>query len=617
MLSASFNNVNYIHYLKSKLTPSVEDAIISNWHRYLKKTVTEKPEHICHDEHILVGFGIVEDSIITLDQQELDSLVCAVIGDSEEKEEVLTQALNRAEMKQNKDFGDLEKEAVDEIDIIALILLLMDRPGLKPIVLNTDLQDFLINYFEGKKDIPNRSLGGASGNETYILRQLGLNILLHTPFHCYDKVKWKKLPGNVTLLIFDLKNAGGDSFARRLGFIFQFALSQEDENDIKKPALEFDGNKYQPTRSDRVIFKLPNYRKIDKVSWQKLCVKWKGCESIKWDANNIDWDPINKSWSIDIEKDVVQPCGAKAFESFSDYDWPWMPAFQYPPEFDIESGILTIQLATADDIKQYISDYKIQSVLLDGLQRLGDVLYTEALTEFVRKALIAQLKPLLSFPIHFELSGVASADILESLKKLFQEANIKHIGINREELVQITGQYKSPYFAWPRPTIDENAFAIYKRAEHFVKVFGCETLYVHDLELDILLLNGIPDEDGSSICEKHRQAMLLAKVGVPTALFRRADLHEGIDMVLSGPSLLTLISFSDEFAKMKSSLLPLDKQKKSFKDIFESFLLNGYYLDQKDEISVVVAPAVHVDLPDQVSLSGAGDMCFAVHSVLT
>jgi len=209
---------------------------------------------------------------------------------------------------------------------------------------------------------------------------------------------------------------------------------------------------------------------------------------------------------------------------------------------------------------------------------------------------------------------VESAAVLNELKALFARAGIRDLGINREELVQITSQHGSPYFAWPKPSVPDRAFVVYKRGERLFVGLGLHTLYIHDLEMDILLRKNLPEETEQqtrSALEKHRQAMLLAKAAVPAALLRRAGVNVAWDFVLSGPSLLTVLSFADEYANMIAATISGVARD----DVFTTILENGYYYNpQKDGISVVVAPAIQVDFPEAVGLAGAGDMSFAVHA---
>ena len=305
------------------------------------------------------------------------------------------------------------------------------------------------------------------------------------------------------------------------------------------------------------------------------------------------------------------------FKGFSDRDWPWFPVFQHQPHVDAD-GVLTINLTDADEVRDVAGDVSL--ALLGGIQALGKTVLTESITKLLRQALISQLQALASqgATLHFELSGVTSGKDLEKLQTLFKESGIRHISINREELVQITSEPGSPYFVWPKPYAPENAMGIYLRAQRFLIEFDVETCYVHDVEMDILVLRNTDGADASASLQRHRQAMLLAKAAVPEALIRRSarpsDTPKGDwPLILSSTSFTALLGFARDYAEYLAGKLN-EEVNKPF--VENAILQKGFFQPpaSSKEVAVVVAPGIYVELGPDVSMTGAGDMCFAVHA---
>jgi hypothetical protein len=70
------------------------------------------------------------------------------------------------------------------------------------------------------------------------------------------------------------------------------------------------------------------------------------------------------------------------------------------------------------------------------------------------------------------------------------------------------------------------------------------------------------------------------------------------------------MAFADNYARWMSGSrhVPYDR-------VFNELVERGYHA--ADGLSVVVAPALHLSMPPEVSFSGAGDMCFAVRAALS
>jgi hypothetical protein len=469
----------------------------------------------------------------------------------------------------------------------------MHGGGPKPVVKNKELQEWFMLYFQDSDHgIPELTFGGAAGNETYILRNLGFPAVIHTPYH--DKVQAEIAPRSARRLTFARMespefpsiNDGDPGVPRKYSYVFQVTPHRDSNGNLTEPKLSISGNPVQPRTAERVIFQFPN-AKLSGTRWDRLEVRWE---------NQVLEIPRN---------DIADAKGKPLFPDSVADEWAWFPVFQFASPIDPDGKTLKIRLVSPDAIKDVAVD--TQAVLLGGLQRLAENLQPEYLRNVLKAAIAGQLKALNTLK-YYELSGVVSGAALNELRGLFQSGEVRHIGINREELIKITSQHTSDYYVWPASVVsEEDAFIIYKRAEKLVEKFECDSLYVHDLELDLLLIrtrSGVEAPSDREL-ERHRQAMLLAKIAVPITLLRRAGVQERAiwDFILSGASLLALLPFAEQYSKMSADP----------DAALDSLLTKGYWRNS-DGIAVVVAPTIHVELPEGVSLSGAGDMCFAVRA---
>lgn len=185
-------------------------------------------------------------------------------------------------------------------------------------------------------------------------------------------------------------------------------------------------------------------------------------------ASGIQWDAGIQCWFVEVDR--------SALKGFLDNDWPYLPIFQHTLRVDPSTKTLVIELASADEMKQIADD--VQVALLGGIQGLGKTYYTTELTELLREALVEQLLALSSqgANLHLELSGVDSGDVLDVLKNLLQRAGIRHIGLNREELIQITRGFGSPYFTSPRTLVPDTPIGIYFRAAKLLRRLEMNTI---------------------------------------------------------------------------------------------------------------------------------------------
>lgn len=628
---ASFQYLTHVQNLVSR-EPEWLRQMIDDWHGYLDKAITPKRDSgQTAPKYILTGFSLVEDHTLTLNQTLLEDLIAELPKppEFENVEQFLSEADWRAVVTENKNKDKLDEGIWDGVDILALIIVLMNREGLKPAVLSVELQQWIIDYFGTRAA---KTLGGAAGNETYILheigQELGLSALVHMPYNHQQQAQ--TVPPGIKRLVFDkteptqpfrmLQEDSSLDDPRRFSFVLQLTPTRNEDEGIYQPFLRVGDKIIQPKLSDRVIFRIANPRTDKAIKWRKLRVVWdaRGDEPVNpltvGDPSTLLWNDQTGQWILEIAREA-QIDGEAVFKGFLDHDWPYLPLFQHPPTVDTD-GTLHIELASAKQLEM-VAD-KVQVVLLGAIQMLGQTVFTPALTKLLRLALTTQLQAFRakSVSLHLELSSVASKDVLVELAALCREAGIEHISTNREELIQMTSEFGSTVLVSPRPIVPESSFNYYWRAQHLLKTLELCTYYIHDLELDILIRRNFSDEDptvAEQVLSQHRQAMLFAKAAVPAVLNRRAGATEGQYLTLSPQSLATLLAFANEYALyVEATLKDVEKE-----TVLRQVLTKGYYYHPDLDVSVVVAPTVYVEFDQKVGMAGAGDMCFAVQAAMS
>ncbi len=584
---------------------------------------------ISEGKYVLVAFSVVEDQTITITQGELNRLIDEIVvferrSDPQvDRDYVCTEAKRRADAEVNKHNGSLDDEVCDGIDILAHVVMLMRREGLKPVVRDPELQQFIVDFFDNAQGAASKTFGGAAGNETDVLRALGLPVLLYVPYH--DNRQGDLAPHCTKRLVF---GSGGPEYrpakersdheeARRFSFVFQLTPELDDNENIVGPVFQVDNDIRKPSRADRVIFRFPNPRTEERAEWTKLKLIWRGEAHSEWESSNDDpkYDAVEGCWFVEVGRESLVDNDGKPL--FGDNDWPYLPIFQHPPA--VTGDTLLVELATVEEMEQVAEDVEV--VLLGGIQAIAKERFlSQSVTALLQHVLPEQLKALTSgnADVHFELSGVDSGGVVKTLRRLLQASGVKNISLNREELGQIASEFGSDYFVFPRNPVPDTPIAICVRAVELLKNLGMDLIYIHDLELDILLCRNPEDEPQQARLDRlarHRQAMLLAKAAVPADLFRRAGASEPWDLVLSAESLAALAAFAQDYAVFVE---PRSQERQAH--IVGELTNTGFNFDpglkysDEESFSVVVAPAVFVTFPDTVSLSGAGDKGFAVRA---
>lgn len=597
-LTGSFEYLSRLRQLIESLTAGQLRILVNEWHRHFDEALSNPKSQ---DKYVLCAFSTVQDFTLTLDQAELNGFISAV-AQYQPMPSVLSEAQTRADGGTNGRGTKLDEEVWDEIDLLAAVIALMKRAGLKPAVRDPKLQDWLIDYV-GRQKATKKTFGGAAGNESFILRELGFQVLVHTPYH-HDQ-QAQLAPNCAKRLIFGRQGPiqpfpslqqGDPDVACRFSVVLQLIPNQGPQGQIIGPSLRMpNGAALVPRQADRVIPVIPYPRTNHPANWNELRVTWQNQRSVT----------------------ITRQSLLNNLKGFTNHDWPYLPVFQHPHDLNSNPGILHIELATAAEMQQIAS--QVQAVLLGNIQALGKTtLYgSSPLRNLVRDALVEQLKALSpqGANLYLELSGVSSEQELTTLSTdVLNHAGIKNIGLNREELAQITSEFGSRYYAGPRPIVPEAPYAIYCRAHKLLTELDLHSLYVHDPDLDMLLVrvSESDEEKSNAQLDRYRQAMLLAKAAVPEALFGRGNVSSKWPLVLSTKSLVSIMDFADDYL---SKILKLPKNqnpqnKKQWGQKFNNFLQEGYDIGP-DGIAVVVAPTIAVDLPPEITLAGAGDMCFA------
>lgn len=618
-----------IKQLIEKMGLRTLQALVREQDSHLLQAVTQPSDpYIEENGHVLVAFSVVEDLTTTLTQCELDRLIAAVIDYEKKKDPEATrdsichEASRRAQVGLNANGGKLDDQVCDATDILAHVIVLMDRGGLKPAVTDSDLQKFIVDFFDAGS-AAEKSYGGAAGNEADILRALGLPVLLYVPYH--DQRQADLAPQCAKRLAFGTKGlvrpypsageGGKDEEACRFSFVFQLTPQLDDDGKPVGPVFEVGDDPCKPKRADRVILRFPQPRTANPARWDKLKLTWKGEGKPEWESAdaNVKYDGRGAYWYVEVDRSALTDKDGKAL--FGDNDLPYLPIFQHTPRISRET--LVVELASRAEMEQVAED--VQVALLGGIQAIAkEKLLTEEITELLRHVLPAQLSALGSkgASLHFELSGVDSEKVVGELKRLLERSGVKNLSLNREELAQITSEFGSDYFVFPRSSVPDSPMSVLCRAVELLKRLNMDTVYVHDLELDVLFCRNSSEveigdreivEQVENRLAHHRQAMLLAKAAVPAHLLRRARIDAPWDLVLSTESLVALAGFACDYA---AYVEPTDQTEQS--RIVQELLCKGFHYPGVDGFSVVVAPGV--EFPAAVSLSGAGDMGFAVRA---
>ncbi len=568
---------------------------------------------------VLLAFSLVEDQSLTLypdpaggpaAQLELEALVEAATQGSTAQ---LDEALQRAIGGRNLKAADLNAALEDELDVLAAVLSLRNFDGQKPLAQGR-AQEFLIEHFGKRGGAVDATYGGGAGNEATVHSAFRLPLAVHAPYNhpaqallagtlCAgtapkSDLKWLRFGNSGPNWDGDLASTSELDHPRRQSFVLQITPNAE----AQRPSLLIGATDWTWDRADRVIPRVPHPRSASPHDCNKLQVRW--FNGSKWETTTVPWGGVDEQ------------------------DWPQLPVFQDTPSPSAqrESRTLRVELASAQDMRPVAKRYPL--VLLGGVQSLAKkslykssrppalgVQDPQRLTELLRRAFIAQVNALVEggATVRVEISGVETASELAELARVLKAAGIREIGLNREELVLMTSLADTEFFWGTRPVGPESPLSIYQRAVKLLDAFKADVLYVHDIELDVLVRRKPKDESDSdtrNALSVQRRAMQLAKAAVPAMILGRAGADwDTWQAVPSSESLMALIAFAREYAELAAINLGLKNDVAG--EVLTEFAHTMPRSDQDDHISVVVAPAVWVNL-GQANLAGGGDMSFAV-----
>lgn len=594
------------------------DAVLNNWHRFLDQAVTYTPD----SRYVFCGFSTIEDITINLSQDVLNALAEAIpVWEDKPAAEVWFEAKQRAARNENQRGGKLDDAVYDGIDVLATLINLMQRAGLKPTIADPLLEDFVRSFMESKtprgvmpgsdrpgarnelNDIfdkhyqkrrgtnePRTSFGGAAGNQAELLRLMGFEVLISMPYHHHPNQS-SVAPDCAKRIVFGQDppilpvKTGCDGDPRRLSFVFNLVPTEGEW-----PALRMCGDEIKVSRkqADRVIFRRPAPFTDPVRDWAKLRIRYRSAQ-------------------VEIDRYTHG-------RNLRPGDWPLFFLFQRSIAVE-DNGTLVIDLATPEDVALVAS--QIRCALLGGVDQMASTVYTPECTQLLRVALIDQLKALSSAGVNlrYEIPRPLSGAVLDNLKKIFKDGGLKSVSVNREELSQMTSEYGSSYYTWVPPAPLERQLGIYERAIHLATQLGVSSVFVHDPGLDIFVVQNSTDRPSKGqvdVDERelvgHRQAMLCAKAAVPEMFYRRANEESTWSLVLAKQSFYELLLFARNYSEKMAAREPEARRKERRAEIEKSIRENGYWrTEKKDDFSVVVSPGIVLELPPTVGMAGAGD----------
>lgn len=143
-------NQTILARLRSVVPKEIERLrqLVMDWHACLDQALREAARAEHPGRNVCTAFSLIEDSTLYLKQDVLDALVRAIAErEGVTRDRALQLARGRADAMLNCRGSNLQDETWDGIDILASIIVLMNREGLKPVVGDVGLQDWLVAYF--------------------------------------------------------------------------------------------------------------------------------------------------------------------------------------------------------------------------------------------------------------------------------------------------------------------------------------------------------------------------------------------------------------------------------------------------------------------------------------
>jgi len=240
----------------------------------------------------------------------------------------------------------------------------------------------------------------------------------------------------------------------------------------------------------------------------------------------------------------------------------------------------------------------------------------------IKHALIRQLNVLATHRVmtHWEIGGVSSPALLDDLVEIVK-GRIQSAALNQDELATITTGDAFRHTRYYCPRDSHSTKEILHRcdcAEHLAREMGLDELYVHGIDVDLIVRRGATP----GALRQEIAAALFAKGAVLlTLLMRSVDdwreylLRADIPPLLKSESFVDLLDLAWELADRRHRGTGTDDRKRqTFRDIAKS----GYFhRSGQDKYSVMVVPVMWPKLEIAFSIVGAGDISSSVVAVFS
>jgi ADP-dependent phosphofructokinase/glucokinase len=616
-----------IHEGPSNLVDQLTPTELLEWVRRWNKRLILSLNQELPWERILCAFICVEDTIYLLDQTELDAFIQSAarmwkgmkpehfVGSvvQQPMQKFVDEAIERAQSGKNGRGGKVNEECYDLVDVLAALLYAWQpgRSGLRPVLMDADLRAQMDQYVSGRQSArPGRVielLGGASGNMANVLRELGLSVAVHWPYHAPDVAKLT--PDCLQRMTLDngkkkytsAKTPFPDHPMRRstiLAYASGITLNPKPTvtlSDLEAKPIELS---LGPEKIDRQIYRYPFNAGAGRRSWANMHLEDSSGQPI----------PIN-----DPGNQVLREDG-----------WPFIPLFG---EWRVEGTDFVFKIAD-DALMQDIAD-QFDYLMLTGLQGLGDPLlnvqdqggqYVNATArDLIRREMQRQLSALArkGVRLHLEVSGITTFRVADWIREAIH-GSVKSVGINQEELEQITGDQafrSSDYFLTSRASVSDPPEPFtkrYERALKLAKAFDLDELYVHGNDADLIVVRHVP----RAAIWQGLVADLFAKGVVVLALLQRSvrnwhQLAANLAMTLKKDGFVSLLALADLISRDSSKTKPGEQA-----TILRDISFNGYWFSRTpNDYSVAVVPVMWPELPHDLSAAGAGDAVSATFAV--
>lgn len=372
---------------------------------------------------------------------------------------------------------------------------------------------------------------------------------------------------------------------------------------------------------------------------RRLIYQFRGMRVLKMEsAQDMKWDEVQFSYK-------GKTIGTINRDDKEDMTWPSVPLFC---ECSIEERVLRIKLIEDIDLENAIKG-KVDSAAIGGMNAIFSDNWLKKDPELQGRLLAileSQLRVLkrCGISIAVEISGFPEREYADLIKRLCQEDIILALGINGiDELPDTVGkkmlEKNQLYDFWldPESLPDELCeeakdpkkqgkhfeYITYRRAMKLAEATGVRTLYVHTMDLDVILRK---DADRGAL-HRAQMADIMGKGMVIEALLDRQypnglpeELNKAMIPIISPMTITKLIRFATDFECYTA------------RDSRDRLLNSGCWIaPSHDEYSVAVVPVMwpHItetqesrgnntkELFGRLNTTGAGDMTFGAFVLLS